>query len=615
MVSVRYDVGSSEDIVDSLKFKTSLARPDEVYAEGELSDLLKTPNLESLADPEGDTQSEGDFDIKWFYGSTHREELLLGAEFYRSGKDPEKLYHTIDFQAYGEKKFNYRLQTDMRSWVQVHRYKDGAPFEEWEKLEVAAGYDAGLAKGAEWKIPLEVFADARTLKIRYAAAGYNPSGEVIWDGDTTSLFNLDLSPVKVSLDPHGGVAPLEVRFGADGKRENMIITSYAWDFEGDGVVDSREKRPTHVYTEAGIYPVRLALVDGDGNTYKDRSTVVVTNDTGEHTVIVDGESWDWSLINQDFVFSSSDPEGDNKAQSNVYDIKSISFFEKENVFFLSTEYHNDVDSNEEVGHIFTVRTWGAESSSQGRWIQLGPTWMRIKEIVDGKPWEEWPVIEVDRGIFQEMCCAYGVGEWGFPLDLLGNPEMVSVRYEVGSSEDIVVSPKFKTSLAKPDKFYAEGDLGDLLKLPNLKSYSDPQEDTRSQDSYDIKGLYGSIQGEDLLVGADFYRAGKSPEKLQQTIHIRVYGGEKVNYQLQTSLAGWVVLYRFKDGAPFAEWEKIEIPADFDWGLSPEGGEWKIPLRIIGDGERMEVNYTAGGYDESGKISWGDDHAEWIRLDL
>ena len=39
--------------------------------------------------------------------------------------------------------------------------------------------------------------------------------------------------------------------------------SYAWDFNGDGVIDSREESPSHTYTSAANYTVSLE-VNGDG---------------------------------------------------------------------------------------------------------------------------------------------------------------------------------------------------------------------------------------------------------------------------------------------------------------------------------------------------------------
>jgi PKD repeat protein len=38
-----------------------------------------------------------------------------------------------------------------------------------------------------------------------------------------------------------------------------IATSWAWDFESDGIIDSTERNPTHAYTRNGAYSVTLTI--------------------------------------------------------------------------------------------------------------------------------------------------------------------------------------------------------------------------------------------------------------------------------------------------------------------------------------------------------------------
>ena len=42
-------------------------------------------------------------------------------------------------------------------------------------------------------------------------------------------------------------------------------TSWAWDFQNDGVVDSTERNPTYVYTTAGTYSIRLTVANSGGS--------------------------------------------------------------------------------------------------------------------------------------------------------------------------------------------------------------------------------------------------------------------------------------------------------------------------------------------------------------
>ncbi|MCP4708212.1 MAG: PKD domain-containing protein, partial [Planctomycetes bacterium] len=65
-----------------------------------------------------------------------------------------------------------------------------------------------------------------------------------------------------SADVQGGAAPLTVQFSDFSATDpDYPITSWAWDFDNDGVVDSNEQHPTWVYEEAGIYTVQLIVTN------------------------------------------------------------------------------------------------------------------------------------------------------------------------------------------------------------------------------------------------------------------------------------------------------------------------------------------------------------------
>ncbi len=74
------------------------------------------------------------------------------------------------------------------------------------------------------------------------------------------------SPVPaISADPTNGTAPLTVQFSSAGTTDpDGDAVRYAWDFDGDGTVDSEEANPSHTYTENGVYRATLTVYDVGG---------------------------------------------------------------------------------------------------------------------------------------------------------------------------------------------------------------------------------------------------------------------------------------------------------------------------------------------------------------
>ncbi|AKB37166.1 cell surface protein [Methanosarcina siciliae C2J] len=64
-----------------------------------------------------------------------------------------------------------------------------------------------------------------------------------------------------AADITGGNAPLTVNFT---DASNGTVSSWAWDFENDGVVDSTEQNPSHTYASAGNYTVNLTVANANG---------------------------------------------------------------------------------------------------------------------------------------------------------------------------------------------------------------------------------------------------------------------------------------------------------------------------------------------------------------
>jgi len=70
--------------------------------------------------------------------------------------------------------------------------------------------------------------------------------------------------LQVSADNLSGPPNLIVNFTDNSYLPGMQVTSYAWDFNNDGIVDSTEESPTHTYTVPGLYSVTLTVTVADG---------------------------------------------------------------------------------------------------------------------------------------------------------------------------------------------------------------------------------------------------------------------------------------------------------------------------------------------------------------
>jgi outer membrane protein assembly factor BamB len=91
-------------------------------------------------------------------------------------------------------------------------------------------------------------------------------GMVYYGNDKGYLFALAepsaVAPVAAfSADVVSGDAPLTVKFT---DLSTNSPTSWAWDFDNDGITDSNEQNPTHVYSNPGTYTAKLTVMNQGG---------------------------------------------------------------------------------------------------------------------------------------------------------------------------------------------------------------------------------------------------------------------------------------------------------------------------------------------------------------
>jgi PKD repeat protein len=81
-----------------------------------------------------------------------------------------------------------------------------------------------------------------------------------------------LPPVAdFSASPTAGAAPLQVQFV---DQSTNLPTSWAWDFDNDGTIDSTARNPTFTYPTAGTYTVALTATNGGGSDTKTKPSLI-----------------------------------------------------------------------------------------------------------------------------------------------------------------------------------------------------------------------------------------------------------------------------------------------------------------------------------------------------
>lgn len=84
-----------------------------------------------------------------------------------------------------------------------------------------------------------------------------------------------------TASPLSGTAPLEVHFT---DASTGTIVSYAWDFTNDGIIDSTDQNPVHIYQNAGTYTVNLTVSGPSGSDSEVKTQYVsVTEPSGDIT--------------------------------------------------------------------------------------------------------------------------------------------------------------------------------------------------------------------------------------------------------------------------------------------------------------------------------------------
>ena len=116
--------------------------------------------------------------------------------------------------------------------------------------------------------PSHTFTTPGSYTVKLVASNANSSGErtesafVVAVGDITADFTNSVT---------SGVVPFAVTFT---DTSSQSPTSWQWDFDNDGTIDSTAQNPVHAYTQAGTYTVRLVATNERGSATVTKTDVI-----------------------------------------------------------------------------------------------------------------------------------------------------------------------------------------------------------------------------------------------------------------------------------------------------------------------------------------------------
>ena len=116
-----------------------------------------------------------------------------------------------------------------------------------------------------------------------------------------------------TASPTSGGRPLEVTF-TDASTPEGEVSTWEWDFDNNGTVDSYEQNPTHTYDSVGTYTVKLTITGPHGTDTEIKTDYIQVENRPPVLDPIGDKSVDEGQLLQ-FTVTASDPNGDTLTYS------------------------------------------------------------------------------------------------------------------------------------------------------------------------------------------------------------------------------------------------------------------------------------------------------------
>jgi len=212
-------------------------------------------------------------------------EFMLNAPVEMLEQGIHKLYYRF------RGKNGHWSQTYNRTFLKERLQTDTAP--KIEYLEYHLNQDNGFGNGVsvdvsgyqgdsvDFVADITGLTDSNKIYI-YARDEFNR-----WSYEYLDTFYVDTASAILAdftADVTAGDAPLEVHF-TDASIGN--ITSWSWDFDGDGEEDTTAQHPVYVFNEPGEYTVRLTISDGSNSDTETKADYINLTPTSIIDIVTD----------------------------------------------------------------------------------------------------------------------------------------------------------------------------------------------------------------------------------------------------------------------------------------------------------------------------------------